>query len=81
MSECLSRARVFEWFKRFKDGRQDVEDDSRPGRPSTSKTDENVEKVACLIRSGRRLSIRAIAETVNIDKECVRQILHDNLNM
>lgn len=25
-SECLSRARVFEWFKRFKDGRQDVEE-------------------------------------------------------
>ncbi|GFT23340.1 protein GVQW3 [Trichonephila clavipes] len=79
--ECLSRARVFEWFKRFKDGRQDVEDDSRPGRPSTSKTDENVEKVASLIRSDRRLSICAIAETVNIDKECVRQILLDNLNM
>ncbi|GFT47338.1 mariner Mos1 transposase [Trichonephila clavipes] len=80
-SECLSHARVFQWFKRFKDGRQDVEDDSRPGRPSTSKTEENVEKVASLIRSDRRLSIRAIAETVNIDKECVRQILHDNLNM
>ncbi|GFU27232.1 protein GVQW3 [Trichonephila clavipes] len=80
-SECLSRARVFEGFKRFKDGRQDVEDDSWPGRPSTSKTDENVEKVASLIRPDRRLSIRAIAETVNIDKECVRKILHDNLNM
>ncbi|GFV97154.1 protein GVQW3 [Trichonephila clavipes] len=80
-SECLFRALVFEWFKRFKDGRQDVEDDSWPGRPSTSKTDENVEKVASLIQSDRRLSIRAIAETVNIDKECLRQILLDNLNM
>ncbi|KYQ60553.1 hypothetical protein ALC60_00394 [Trachymyrmex zeteki] len=27
--------RVFEWFKRFQDGRKDGEDDSRPGRPST----------------------------------------------
>ncbi|GFX89522.1 protein GVQW3 [Trichonephila clavipes] len=80
-SECLSRARVFERLKRFKDGRQDVEDDSRPGRFSTSKTNENVEKVASLIRSDLRLSIHAIAETVSIDKECVRQILHDNLNM
>lgn len=80
-SECLSRTRVFEWFKRFQDGRQDVEDDSRPGRPSTSKTDDNVEKVANLIRSDRRLSIRAVAESVGIDKECVRQILRDNLNM
>ncbi|GFW01038.1 protein GVQW3 [Trichonephila clavipes] len=80
-SECLSRERIFEWFKRFKDGRQDVEDDSRPGRPSMSKTDENVKKIASFIRSDRRLSIRAIAETINIDKECVLQILHDNLNM
>ncbi|GFS88083.1 protein GVQW3 [Trichonephila clavipes] len=80
-SEFLSRAQVFEWFKRFKDGRQDVEDDSRPGRLSTSKTDENVERFASLIRSDRLLSIRAIAETVKIDKECVRQVLHDNLNM
>ncbi|GFV60152.1 putative mariner transposase [Trichonephila clavipes] len=73
--------RIFEHNNNEEDGRQNVEDDSRPGCPSTSKTDENVEKVASLIRSNRRLSIRAIAETVNIDKECVRQILHDNLNM
>ena len=26
--ECLSRARVFEWFKRFQDGREDVEKSS-----------------------------------------------------
>ncbi|EFN86740.1 Putative uncharacterized protein FLJ37770, partial [Harpegnathos saltator] len=71
-NECLSRTRVFEWCKRFQDGREDVEDDSRPGRPSTSKTDENIEKVGNLIRSDRRLTIRAIAETVEIDKECVR---------
>ncbi|KAK4885024.1 hypothetical protein RN001_001295 [Aquatica leii] len=42
-SECLSRTRVFEWFKRFQDGRQDVEDDSRPGPLSTSKTDDNLQ--------------------------------------
>lgn len=80
-NECLSRARVFEWFKRFQDGREDVQDDSRPGRPSTSKTDDNIEKIGNLIRSDRRLSIRAIAETVRIDKESVRQILHNNFNM
>ena len=80
-NECLSRARVFEWFKRFQDGREDVEDDSRPGCPSMSKTDETIEKVGNLIRSDRRLTIRAIAETVGIDQECVRQILHNNFNM
>src|SRR6476469_851418 len=69
-NECLSRARVFEWFKRFQDGREDVEDDSRTVRPSTSKTDEIIEKVGNLIQSDRRLTIRAIAEAVEIDKKC-----------
>lgn len=79
--DCLSRTTVFEWYKRFQDGREDVKDDARPGRPTTSSTDENIEKIGKLVRSDRRLSIRAIAETVGIDKECVRQILHENLNM
>lgn len=34
--------------------------------------DENIEKVDNLIRS----NIREIAETVEIDKKCVNQILH-----
>jgi hypothetical protein len=36
---------VFEWHSRFKAGRVSVEDDKRSGRPSTSKTTENVEKI------------------------------------
>lgn len=79
--ECVSRTRVFEWYKRFKEGREDVEDDPRPGRPSTSKTDENIEKIGKVIRQDHRLSIRAVAETEGIDKESVRQILHENFNM
>ncbi|MBZ5797537.1 hypothetical protein K8353_46760 [Burkholderia contaminans] len=55
--ECLSHTQVFEWFKRFKEGRETTEDDPRPGRPSTSKTDENIVKIGKLIRENRRLSI------------------------
>ena len=79
--ECLSRTQVFEWFKRFKKGREEIGDDQRPGRPSTSKTDANIEKVGEIVRQNRRLSIRAVAELINIDKETVRQILHNNFNM
>ena len=52
--QCLSRTQVFEWFKKFKEGREDVGNDSKSGCPSTAKTQENVEKVA---RGDRRLSI------------------------
>jgi hypothetical protein len=37
--DTLSRARVFEWHRRFLGGREDVEDDKRSGRPVTMKTD------------------------------------------
>ena len=36
----LSRAQVFRWHKSFLEGREQVEDEPRAGRPSTSKTDE-----------------------------------------
>ena len=40
-----------------------------------------MEKVARIVRGDRRLSIRAISELTNINKESVRQILHDDLGM
>jgi len=43
--ECLSRTQGFEWFKRFKEGREEIRDDQLPGRRSTSKTDANIERV------------------------------------
>ena len=47
----LSRAQVFRWHKYFLEGREQVEDEPGAGRPSTSKTDDNVERV----RSTRNL--------------------------
>jgi len=43
--ECLSCTQVFELFKIFKEGREEIGDDQFPTRPSTSKTDANIEKV------------------------------------
>jgi transposase len=48
--QCLSRTHVFEWFKKFKEGREYVGDDPKSGRPSTAKTQENVEKVARIVQ-------------------------------
>ena len=79
--ECLSRTQVFGWFERFKEGREMIGDDQRPGRPSTSKINANIEKVGEIVRQNRRLSIWAVVELINIDKETVRQILHKNFNM
>ena len=49
----LSRAQVFRWHKSFLEGREQVEAEPRAGRPSTSKTDDSVERVRSLVRSDR----------------------------
>ena len=46
--DCLYCTQVFEWFKRFKAGREEIRDDQRPGHPSTLKTDANIEKLVKL---------------------------------
>ena len=79
--DCMSHARMFEWPKRFSEGREGVEDDDRPGRPPTSVTEDNIEKVRDVIRKDRRLGVWAVAEEVSLDRESVQQILREELNM
>jgi transposase len=43
--EALSQARVYEWFSQFKRGDMSLEDQPRSGRPLTSRTDENIQKI------------------------------------
>nr|CAH7719676.1 unnamed protein product [Callosobruchus chinensis] len=78
---CMSRTRVFEWHKRFSEGREEVEDDERTGRPVTSRIEENIKKVNEIVRKDRRLSLRMISDLSKIDRETVRKILHEDLKM
>jgi hypothetical protein len=39
--DCVSCACVFEWHKRFSEGRESVKDADRPGHPHTAITDYN----------------------------------------
>ena len=77
----MSRTRIFEWHKRFREGREDVEDDPRSGRPTTSRTNENVERVREKVRSDRRLTVRMIADELNMNSERVWRIIREDLGM
>ena len=45
----VSQKSVYKWYKLFTEGRKEVNDDARPGRPSTSTTSENTEAVKKLL--------------------------------
>jgi hypothetical protein len=53
----MSCTQVFEWHKRFMEGWEEVEDDEHLGRPSTSKTEEKVEKISEIVQQDQLLSI------------------------
>jgi len=72
----MKKSSVFEWHRRFKEGREDVQDDPRSGQPKTQRTDANVDRVQTLVCSDRRLGVRVIAEELNMNRETVRQIVN-----
>ena len=67
--QALSRSNVFRWYGRFRHGREDIENDPRSGRPTECRNDNNVE-----LLQNRHLSLRMLADEVNIGKDTVRKI-------
>ncbi|XP_026814323.1 protein GVQW3-like [Rhopalosiphum maidis] len=77
----MSRSKTFEWHKRFIEGREDINDDSRAGRPSTSRNVEMVAKVQTIIRSDRRMTIKELSSECNISIGSCQTILTEDLGM
>jgi len=71
----VTRAQVFRWHKVFLDDRLSAEDETRSGRPCTSKTGENVTKVMAVLMSDRRLTVRMIGSELNLNHQTVHDIL------
>jgi hypothetical protein len=63
--EALSRSSVFERFKCFKDGREDLQDDPRSGRPSTSRNADTIANVREMGKRDPRLTLRMTSNELN----------------
>lgn len=71
----MSIPRAYEWYKRFQEGRQDVEDDARSGRPSTSITEDNIAKIKDIILCNGRITIREAAQETGFHMDLVKPFL------
>jgi len=79
--DAMSRAQAFCWHKMFSEGRTIVEDEQLSRRPSTTRTSDNTARVPELVRSDRRLTVKMIADEVNVNREAVRRKLTEELGM
>ena len=77
----MSRTQIFEWYKRFEKGCEEVEDYPKTRRPSTTRTDENITRVKLLVQSDHRLTVRMISDELSLNRESVRTILLHDLGM
>jgi len=77
----MKKSSVFEWHRRFKEEREDVQDDPRSGQPKKQRTNANVNRVRTLVRLDRRIGVRVIAEELNMNRETVPQIVKEDLGM
>ena len=84
-----SRTTVFEWFRRFKEGRVSLSDDPRCGRPISVTTEAMIGKVKNLIDEDPHRGLRMLvcmlvclcSKTLEISKDCAKNNLTVNLGL
>ncbi|UYV61806.1 hypothetical protein LAZ67_1006676 [Cordylochernes scorpioides] len=79
--DCISRSQSGKWHKAFKEGREEVADKPRSGRPTTARTEENVDRVLEVLPTDRRLSIQKIADTLHMSTFVIHGIVTEDLQM
>ena len=62
----MSRTQCYKWFNHFKAGRTWTDKDSRPGQPSASTNDYNIDAVHAMICENHRSSVWEIDEEMDI---------------
>jgi len=80
-SDTPKKTAIYEWHEGFKSGRESVKDDERSGRPSTSKIDENINKVREMLINNHKLTIRELAKDLNIAYGSIQDIVVNGLGL
>ena len=80
-NDTLTRSNVFRCHERFRSGLESLEDNERSGRPSTAKTNGNSNKIKGWRIVSRKLTIREIAEELNIAYGSAQDILVNDLGL
>jgi hypothetical protein len=78
---AMEKTAVYKRVTRFSEGRERVTDEERSGWWATSRTEGNIAKAHQIAHENCRLTVRNIAEQVNINRETIRKIKTEDLYM
>ena len=78
---CMNWASVFEWHKRFKEGRESVRDDERCGRSKEVRTPELIGQIKNFMDKDCHVSIETISTKFDVSMGTVHTIIHEELKM
>ena len=67
-ASCMNRASVFEWHKRFKEGRESVRDDKRCGRSKEVRTPEFIGQIKNFMDKDHCVSIDTISAQFDVKR-------------
>ena len=70
--QALPCRTVARWVSLFKDGRNRIEDEPRPGRPPSTASERDVATVKCLVEEDARYTIEEIHLCLFIYKRHIR---------
>jgi transposase len=79
--QAPSYSTVLRWINRFKDGREDLEDDPRAGRQQTGLTGANIELVRHVIEHNPWSTYDYIEEETMLCRGTIHNIIHGCLKM
>ena len=79
--EAFCKTQLYEWYSRLKGGEMSCEDQPRSGRTSTSRNDENLEKVRKAINANSRRTTGEISEINGLSWSSCQRMLKEDLNM
>ena len=77
--DTLSISTIYEWAKRFKEGRTSVDDDKRAGAPRTAVTRDNITAVDLAIKENRRISVLELSSNIGVSAGSIDTIIHEHL--
>ena len=78
---CMNRGSVFEWHKRFKEGRESVREDERYGRSKEVRTPVLIGQIKNFMDKDRRVSIETISAQFGVSVGTVHTIIRHELKI